>query len=156
MSYEWIEAVYDRSAEDVARVKALMEKTFSGMTTDEKTEWLAGLKGALNTSDLERIENNIQYLSDELDLGLTTYVGNIPAQPTESYFANMVENTRIIRLYYAVHSYTPSVPAQPLNDYEKWNAIEQILNDAYEGWSQRFYYYAGSEVFAGESTGLLL
>lgn len=39
--------VTDRTAADVTRWRVLREKGLAGMTTDELTEWLAGMKGAM-------------------------------------------------------------------------------------------------------------
>ena len=67
----WIEAVTDRSQNDVYRVLELLEKGWKNFADSEKREWSAGMKGSLNISDLTRIQNNIQLLSDVLELNLT-------------------------------------------------------------------------------------
>lgn len=54
--------ITDRTQADVERVKALAAKGFAGMTTDEQAEWLAGMKGAYNASDLNRVGTALNYL----------------------------------------------------------------------------------------------
>lgn len=150
----WIPAVTDRTQNDIDRIYALLEKGWQNFTDDEKTEWSCGMKGALNTSDLERIQNNIQLLSDVLELDLS--VESVPELPTDTFFDNIIENTESIRSAYCIHSTTPGTPSAPLNTFEKWNDIERILTDVYEILLNNFYYYCGSEIYAGDDTGLLL
>lgn len=112
------------------------------------------MKGSLNTSDLIRIQNNIQLLSDVLELNLT--VSDVPEIPTVTLFDEVRENTGKIRGAYCIHSTTPTVPEEPVNTLEKWNDIEKILSDVYEILLNNFHYYCGTEIYAGESSGLLL
>ena len=61
------ELVYDRTKSDVERVKKLAQKWNSGtITSGEVAEWNAGLKGAMNAADLNRIEAWLQYAEAEL------------------------------------------------------------------------------------------
>lgn len=150
----WIEAVTDRSQSDVYRVLELLKKGWKDFSDSEKQEWSAGMKGSLNTSDLTRIQNNIQLLSDVLELNLT--VSEVPEFPTVSLFNEIRENTGKIRNAYCIHSTTPIVPNEPLNTFEKWNDIERILDDVYKILLNNFHYYCGTEIYAGESNGLLL
>ena len=150
----WIEAVTDRSQNDVYRVLELLEKGWKNFTDSEKREWSAGMKGSLNISDLTRIQNNIQLLSDVLELNLT--VSDVPEIPTVTLFDEIRENTGKIRSAYCIHSTTPTVPEEPVNTFEKWTDIEKILSDVYEILLNNFHYYCGTEIYAGESSGLLL
>ena len=48
--------IFDRTAADVQRVKTLTGKLSAGTATEEeKAEWLAGMKGAYNAADLNRV-----------------------------------------------------------------------------------------------------
>ena len=58
--------VTDRTQADVERVKALAAKGFAAMTSDEQAEWLAGMKGAYNASDLNRVGTALNYLAGRL------------------------------------------------------------------------------------------
>ena len=80
----------------------------------------------------------------------------MPRIPTKEYFDEILTNVSEIRKAYMVHTTTPVTPAQPLNDFEKWNNIEQILYDVYEILMNNFNYYCGEEIFDGDETGLLL
>lgn len=150
----WMETVTDRTQSDVNRVLELLEKGWKNFTEDEKVEWNAGMKGTLNYSDLERIQNNTQLLSDVLELNLT--VEEIPGLPTDSFFDSIIRNTEVIRGAYCIHAATPVTPAAPLNTFSKWNAIEAILLDVYEILLNNFHYYCGTDVYAGDNIGLLL
>lgn len=60
--------IYDRTAEDVERALALAKKAEAGTLTDtEKTEWLAGMKGCYNITDLNRVEAKVRELAAELN-----------------------------------------------------------------------------------------
>lgn len=150
----WIEAVTDRSQSDVYRVLELLKKGWKDFSDSERQEWSAGMKGSLNASDLERVQNNIKLLSDVLELNLA--VSEVPEFPTVSLFNEIRENTGKIRNAYCIHSTTPIVPNEPLNTFEKWNDIERILDDVYKILLNNFHYYCGTEIYAGESNGLLL
>lgn len=150
----WQQAVTDRAQSDVDRVLELLEKGWQNFTDDEKTEWSDGMKGAINTSDLERVQNNIQLLSDVLELDLI--VPAVPELPNCTFYSSVVNNTESIRNAYCIHAMTPETPEVPLNTYSKWNDIERILSDVYEILLNNFYYYCGSEIYAGDDTGLLL
>lgn len=150
----WKDAVTDRRQSDVEYVLDLLEKGWENFTDDEKTAWNNGLKGAQNRSDYERIQNNIQLLSDVLELKLT--VNEVPENPTTTFFKNVLDNTETIRGAYCIHNTTPVTPKAPINTYQKVNDIEQILFDVYEILLNNFHYYCGNEIYAGDSTGLLL
>lgn len=51
---------------------------------------------------------------------------------------------------------TPQTPSMPVNTYQKMNDIEKILDDVYGILLNNFNYYCGSEIYAGDDTGLLL
>ena len=152
----WMNPTLDRAQSDVDRANELREKGWDNMTADEWADYLAGLKGALNRRDYLRIENNIKLLSDVLELSLTTYVDAVPEFPTETYYTNLISNVAAIRAAYAIHSDTPTTPSSPLNAYVQWNQIEKILADVKECLDANFHYYTGTEIYAGDSTGLLL
>lgn len=60
--------IYDRAAEDVERALALAKKAEAGTLTDaEKAEWLAGMKGCYNASDMNRVEAAVKTLAAELN-----------------------------------------------------------------------------------------
>ena len=62
--------VYDRTSEDVAEVRRLLAKldpeTGDGLTAAEQAKWDAGLKGAYNYTDLNRVELAVKTLAAAL------------------------------------------------------------------------------------------
>lgn len=60
--------IYDRTQEDVDRVSTLKTKALTGgwdsLTDDEQDEWLAGMRGAYNYTDLNRVGSAVEYLAD--------------------------------------------------------------------------------------------
>ena len=58
--------ISNRTQADVERVRKLAAKGFSTMTAAEQAEWLAGMKGAYNASDLNRVGTALNYLAGRL------------------------------------------------------------------------------------------
>lgn len=62
--------IYDRTPEDVAEVRRLLAKldpeTGDGLTAAEQAKWDAGLKGAYNFTDLNRVEAAVKTLAAAL------------------------------------------------------------------------------------------
>lgn len=155
-----MEFIYDRTQGDVDRVIELNRKYVEGsITEDEKAEWASDMKGALNLSDITRIEGNIKALAEffEVSIGLDPY----PDKTTRSIprvnrdYKRILDNLQVLRDAWFALSDTPGTPAQPLNTYQKWNDIERILHDlnyTYEGYINGFS-YCGTEVYAGEGIG---
>ena len=151
----WETPVLDRSQADVDYAKTLWDIGYSNLTDTQKAEYIAGLKGSLNTSDLLRIENNIQLLSDVLELNLTTYNGNIPGIPNVAYYDNLISNVEAIRSAYTTYDNTPATPSGPINEFSKINNIEQIVTDVYKILNSNFHYYTGQGLYSGRRIGLL-
>jgi hypothetical protein len=151
----WETPITDRTQTDADRVKELYLKGWQGMSDDEKEEWLGNLKGALNKSDLERINNNIELCNEVLELDLKI---EEPPVMTESYLKNLLDNVTAIWSASAKHSDTPTPPKEPLTTYQKWNDIEKILLDIYEILLNNFYYYCepSDGLYCGGDIGLLL
>lgn len=150
----WEEAVYDRLQSDVDLVKKYMEIGWSNLSDDQKTTWLEGMKGAFNSDDAKRINNNIKIISDTLELDLA--VDEEYQYPNDAFFSNIITNVETIRNAYCIHSDTPQTPEKPVNAYQQINDIERILSDVYEIIMSNFSYYAGMEIYAGDTFGLLL
>lgn len=150
----WETPITDRTQSDVDRVVELSKKDWSEFSAEDKASWLDGEKGAINKSDLDRIQNNIQLISDVLELGFV--VTETPTIPTQSFFDEILRNTEVIRTAYMIHADTPKTPSAPLNTYQKWNDIEKILDDVHGILLNNFNYFCGNEIYAGDDTGLLL
>lgn len=163
-TYEYILPffVYNRTQEDVDRVKYLNEQYLNGtITEDEKREWntgingKVGLKGAFNLSDIKRNENNCKIIGELVSAPVIIKEWDYGAIPRVSDYARICSNVQKIRSAFITHSDTPEVPKQPLNTYQKWNDIEKILHDVYYIYVRlkNSYYYCGTEMYAGEGIG---
>ena len=151
-----MEFVYDRTQEDVDRAAELNRKYISGrITEDEKQEWMGDLKGALNLSDLNRIEGNLSVIAGVLQISVENKSWNCGDIPRVDDYKRILDNVRKLRESWFALSDTPQIPVQPLNTYRKWNDIERILHDlnyTYERYTNSLY-YCGTEIYAGEGIG---
>lgn len=152
--------ITDRTQADVDRVLALSAKGWAGMSPEERAEWSAGLKGAYNALDLNRVNEAMKYLADVFtSYGYTVSLQPTPTWsvgeiPTEEQMAAYLANVTALRAVLDMPSTTPAVPADmALLTYIEANNIEQILTDidqlltnAAAAW-----YYSG-DLFSGEVT----
>ena len=152
--------ITDRTQEDVNRVIYLRAKCWQDMTEEEQAEWSTELKGAYNVSDLNRVENAVRYLAEELrKLGYPTNLvihaewtkENKPnSEDLKRYFENVA---KIRALLPAVYASTPDAPDNDLSkfNHEKANDLEQILLDIEEicGKIVASWFYLG-DINAGE------
>lgn len=152
---EW---VYDRTQADVERAKVLNDKYAAGtISEEEKREWAAGMKGALNAADLNRIESNIREIAEALAVSVTVKMWGVNQLPRASDFKRIHDNVQRIREAWSALKDTPATPDPPLTTYQKWNAIERILHDVKYVYDRVMgsYYYCGDEIYAGEGIGIL-
>ena len=123
--------VTDRTQADV---KALAAKGFAAMTAAERAEWLAGMKGAYNASDMNRVGTALNYLAARLapvcgmsiawsaktDWAVTDI---ITASQAEAYR----KQVQSIRDALAYPEGTPDAPGLDRLTYTGANDIERIL-----------------------------
>lgn len=150
--------VYDRTQKDVDRVKELNLKYLNGTITEsEKEKWKQSLKGVLNLSDINRIENNMSVLAEYLSVSLVVKSWRMGDIPRFGDYARIRDGVDSLRGAWVVLPDTPDTPTQPLNTYQKWNDIEQILHDIYYAHKKYIdsFYYCGTEMFSGEGIGML-
>lgn len=127
----WITPIIDRTQADVNLVLEYDNIGYNNLTPEQKAVWNAGMKGALNASDLNRIENNIQYLASILELYNLNIKTNwqISDVPRNNDFNRILSNLNALKdkfhLKYDIS--LPETPDLPLNSYEKINDIENIL-----------------------------
>lgn len=161
MSYTyWFVFVYDRTQEDTLRAVELNGKMLDRtITPEEKEEWMAGIKGALNLLDLQRIEWNTRLIGDFELINVSISVkrfkrGDIP---TVSDYIRILDNVQNIRDSWALMSDTPKTPKQPMTTYQKWNDVEKIMHDITYTYARSVssMYYTGNEIYAGEGIGIL-
>lgn len=154
--------VYDRTQADVDRVKYLNERYLNGtITEEEKREWntgingKVGLKGAFNLSDIKRIENNVRIIGKLVSATVDVKEWEYGDIPRVSDYARIRDNVQKVKNAFIAYRDTPGIPDQPLNTYQKWNDIEQILHDVYYIYVRlkNSYYYCDTEMYAGEGIG---
>lgn len=126
--------VTDRTQADVERVRELAAKGFAAMTADEQAEWLAGMKGTYNASDMNRVGTALNYLAARLssicgrsiawtaktDWAVTDI---ITASQAEAYR----KQVQSIRDALAYPEGTPDAPGLDRLTYTGANDIERIL-----------------------------
>ena len=61
------ELITNRTQADVTRVRELALKGWANLTEEEKAEWNAGMKGAYNATDLNRVTQAMDYINAELE-----------------------------------------------------------------------------------------
>lgn len=150
--------VTDRTEADVSRYSELRDKGWAEMTTAEKAEWVAGMKGAYNASDLNRVASAMAYLSQRFaSAGYSVPVssptdwanGDIPRKDDLDTY---LDDLRRIRAALAVMDTTPAAPESM--DYLTWakaNDIEKILVDVDDALGRLLLspFYSG-EIYSGE------
>ena len=126
--------ITDRTVDDVARVNELAAKGYAGMTAAELAEWLAGMKGAYNAADLNRVGTALNYLRDRLtgvcgrditwqaktDWAMTDVI----TAAQGSAYHDQISDVRAALTYPAN---APDVPEIALLTYAGANDIERIL-----------------------------
>ena len=152
--------ITDRSAADVSRWLNLRNKGYNNMIEAEREEWSAGMKGAYNVSDLNRVGEALNYIRDRL-----TEAGYLPQMafiaktdwavtdiPTPSDLFDYLRYVSVIREAMAQYANTPAAPEYTGGlDYQEANAIEKILVDVDQLITnmRAARYYCG-ELFCGE------
>lgn len=156
--YGMLNLITDRTQADVDRVRQLAQKGFGNMTADEKTEWLNGLKGAYNASDLNRVGAAVAYVAGRLT-GYGYVVSVSPRQdwqvadiPTQESMTAYLADVAALRAALTVAASTPEVPEDMERlTWQEANDIEQILLDVDELLTRMAaaWFYSG-ELYAGE------
>lgn len=150
--------ITNRTARDVARLQELNAKGWANMNESERSEWSKASKGAYNYTDLNRVENAVQYLAEELNkVGYPVEILSVRTWqatdvPTLADMTRYLENVRRIREAFFTLNTTPRTPATMVGlTYSGANAIEQILTDVETLMGNMVSSYINSgEVFGGE------
>lgn len=58
--------ITDRTASDVSYAQSMKGKKWADLTSEQKAEYLLGLRGAYSYTDFNRVENAVAYLSELL------------------------------------------------------------------------------------------
>lgn len=159
--YGLLNLVTDRTSADVQKVARYIAKGWAGMSEDERAEWLAGMKGAYNYIDLNRVGAAVEYITTRLNAAGYS-VKTAPKQgwtlgaiPTSAEMSGYLGDVRALRdaVFDALPGTTPELPSSMERlDWRGANAIEQVLldvNAVIDRINARSV-YAG-EFFAGET-----
>lgn len=146
---EWTAPVYDRTEEDVEYAKAYNENPSESAASE--------YKGALNASDLNRIEGNCGYLAELLhSCGYTSHVTvktnwSMTDFPTLTEFTRIRDNiTELMRLYAQAED-MPDMRTDSRTDYVEINNMEfdlYMINRMIAN-MKAIYIYSG-ELYGGE------
>lgn len=150
--------VTDRTEADASRYSELRDKGWAAMTTAERAEWVAGMKGAYNASDLNRVASAMSYLSQRFASAGYSVPVSSPTDwangdtPRKDDLDTYLDDLRRIRAALAVMDTTPEAPESM--DYLTWakaNDIEKILVDVDDALGRllRSPFYSG-EIYSGE------
>ncbi|WP_417051034.1 hypothetical protein [Dysosmobacter welbionis] len=132
--------IFDRTQADVDRVFELKNKILTGgglsaLTSEEQTEYMAGMKGAYNYTDFNRIGEAISYLVERMK-ALAIYDDSIIPKvdwavgdwPTQSQISNLLTCLTKLRAKLNLPANAPSVPgSMDYMTYQLANDIEQLL-----------------------------
>lgn len=133
------ELVYDRTQTDVDRVYTLKNKILTGglaaLSAEEKAEYLAGMKGAYNYTDFNRLGEAIAYLVErmkELDIHDSSIIPKVDwvmgDTPTQSQVSNLLSCLTKLRAKFSLPDDAPSVPnSLDKLTYQTANDMELLL-----------------------------
>lgn len=134
--YYGLHLITDRTQRDVDRVNALAKKGWENMTQEERSEWENGMKGAYNSTDLNRVQSAVRYLQDRFaGVGYSIELSDLKTWtkkdvPTLTELHNYLADVKAIRGVLTLLKTTPPVPDTMVGlTYIKANNIEQILLD---------------------------
>lgn len=128
--------ITDRTAADVSRWLELRNKGYANMIDAERAEWDAGMKGAYNATDLNRVGEAMNYIRERLVAA--HYMCDVVSKtdwtaediPTAADLTAYLDKVARIRESFVQ---LPTTPAAPENtgalDYQEANDIERILLD---------------------------
>ena len=94
----WIEPIFDRTSDDVLKVQTYDTIGFKYLSDEQKSEWMNGLKGALNFKDLNRIENNMEFLTNLYEIENMNFKTNWSYIdiPSRLDFQRIVDNLKVL------------------------------------------------------------
>lgn len=129
---EFIDPVYTRTQEDLKEIKSYQKIGYENLSEDQKYKWMSGMIGALNATDLNRIENNIMclmfmisenYQSEGIKINwlMTDFV-------LKKDFLRIYNNMLTLMYNFGLER---ELPKQPFDTIEKLNKVEELLKKAY-------------------------
>ena len=145
-----MELIYDRTQADVNRVKELAAKGKAGTwTAAERTEWLAGMKGAYTYKDFNRVESAVAEIAGMLGVTVNTVTNwketsVLREADTQRYLGNI----RKLRTVCQGLTNTPATPESLRRiSYVTANNIEKIIGALADAANLAF---RSGELYSGE------
>lgn len=134
-----------------------MNLGYKNFTEEQKTNWGSDLKGALNASDLNRIEKNIYILALSFGVEMQKKTWNEIDIPNINNFEKLRNALLSIVEKLSGQNLTVNVPDLPWNTYQKINDVEKLTFEIVEILRAQFYYFCtenGNDLYCGENIGL--
>jgi hypothetical protein len=136
----WIEPIIDRTSEDVKSLKLLMseiiEVGWDNISQSKKDSWLTLSKGAINAQDLLRIEQNIDYIVQQLGiLGISVSIDTSNPNWGLGMYITLSQFNKIRNNVNSIKSAWYSLPTSPILkftntvDFNDANDIEKNIFD---------------------------
>ena len=128
----WVPPIYDRKQSDLDYAKAILEMGYNYLDGAQKVDFLQGLKGCFNYTDMYRIFQNCMYLGVLIGIEVTPageWDMRHPAKQRD--YMDMCKNVSALREAYFVYGDTEPTPNVPINSWQKVNVIEKILYDIF-------------------------
>lgn len=124
---DWIEPIFDRTPADVTRAKLKVKEWIEALARGESVE-ISDLKGYINAVDLNRIENDTEYLSmaSELKLSIKTDWKRTDL-PNESDIERIIKNIQDLIVDFEFGTFTYEMPTTILT-YSHANTVEHNLS----------------------------
>lgn len=128
----FITPITNRVENDLKELEAFQSIGYQNLTEYQKSKWMLGMKGALNASDLNRIENNCMFL-----FSLISKMAPMPSYKTDWKMTDMIKTNDFVRIYrnlldlmypFGLSEETPSFPYDTIS---KLNKVEELLNISY-------------------------
>lgn len=122
--------IMNRSQKDVQELQYIKEKWLNGTITEsEKAKWLAGMKGAYNASDINRVSAAMLYYAEVLtELGYEVFVSFLKTD-----WAATETNSTITSVYWesffeSVNNLNSvfSLPIQSTPDFQLPTSLEEL------------------------------
>lgn len=139
----WTQPITNRTILDIDKLQEYDEIGYKNLTNDQQAEWLLGMKGALNASDLNRIESNQQFILNLLSAqySLTFRTNWLMTNFVEDSDENRIlSNLKTLMQPFDLDAQMVA-PDKPLNYFEKINQIENIILQMYDKYYSKIKHY---------------
>lgn len=128
----FITPITNRVENDLKELEAFQNIGYQNLTADQKSKWMLGMKGALNASDLNRIENNCMFL-----FSLISKMAPMPSYKIDWEMTDIIKTNDFVRIYRNLldlmypFGLSEDTPYFPYDTISKLNKVEELLNTSY-------------------------